>query len=388
LWPAECRVRYTLPGGGRRWFNIGDPRTMDLPALRAAARAALAIADAGGDPATERAARLAAWDVRTMWQSYRSSLEFSRFTPEVQRSVSGFFNNHIIPRIGNEPLTSVDVPMAQRLMRAVESDTSSNRLRRRRGGPSAARKAARLLSTVLTWSVSEGRLDRNPLRGTMRITSERMRECVITTPEEYARLFSTMDAMQMAGRLRPVVRAFIIVAACTGARRSELRELRWGDVDLDERRATLRNTKGAKLARRGLRTEVLSLPLPAVTALVSIKSTEATPMDPVFSTGRRRGVLISVNRDWRRVRDAAGLPSGLVLHSLRHSLATVGTMSGMTAVELMSLLRHRAAAASARYIHLADRLQSRLQDRALANVLPSPGAAAPEVPTLRVSRTR
>src|SRR5215472_2668561 len=53
-WPAECRVRYTLPGGRRVWLTTGNPRTMDLPALRKAARAALAIADAGGDPATER----------------------------------------------------------------------------------------------------------------------------------------------------------------------------------------------------------------------------------------------------------------------------------------------------------------------------------------------
>src|SRR5215831_10709040 len=41
-WPSESRVRYTLPGGRRRWLTVGNPRTMELTALRAAARAALA----------------------------------------------------------------------------------------------------------------------------------------------------------------------------------------------------------------------------------------------------------------------------------------------------------------------------------------------------------
>jgi hypothetical protein len=49
LWPAESRIRYTLPDGCRRWVTTGNPRTMTLTLLREAARAALAVVDAGGD---------------------------------------------------------------------------------------------------------------------------------------------------------------------------------------------------------------------------------------------------------------------------------------------------------------------------------------------------
>jgi integrase len=93
---------------------------------------------------------------------------------------------------------------------------------------------------------------------------------VLTTPEEYARLFRALDALVAEGNMRPAARAFLVVAALTGMRRGELQGLRWADVNLAERRITLTNSKGAKLARRGIRTEMVSLPPFAAAALAAI----------------------------------------------------------------------------------------------------------------------
>jgi integrase len=386
-WPAESRIRYTL-GGRRVWLSTGNPRTMSLPALRTAARAALAIVDAGGDPAAARAKASAEWTVKDLWAAYQVSPEFARCTPEVRLAIAGWFTHHILPRVGNERLTSIDVPMVRRLIRAVVTDTRTSSRGRRLGGPSAARKVGRLFSAVLSWAVGEGRLDRNPLTGALRLDGDRVRETVITDPQDYVALFGAMDRMVAEGSLRPVVRAFFIVAALTGMRRGELQSLTWRQVNLGDRRITLTDTKGGKLSKRGVKQETISIPPLAAAALAGIMPVEAMDDDRVFLP--RSGRVLHVNIDWLRVRAAAGLPADLTLHGLRHSLGTAAVLGGLSGPEVQHLLRHRSPAITARYIHLAEAITQRLADRATAHLTAGLGDAPPsaEVHHLPTSRRR
>jgi integrase len=385
-WPADCRVRFTLPDGRRRWMVTGNPRTMDLPALRAAARAVLAIVDAGGDPAAERASRRAVWTVNTMWEHYRASPEFARCTLASRAAITSGFVAHILPRLGTQLLNRIDVPAARRLMHAITMDTRTFRRGLRLGGAGAARKTMHTLTAALSWAVGEGAIERNPLKGTLRIGSGGVRETVITTPEEYARLFTAMDTMVAAGKLRPIVRAFIVVAALTGARRSELQTLTWGQVDLAARRITLADTKGGKLAKRaGVRTESMSMPPLAVAALAALKPEHARPEELVFPP--TRGERLCLTWAWRRIRTVANLPPDLALHGLRHSIGTAAVLAGLTAPEVQAMLRHRNIGTSAKYIHLADQHRARLQDRVVATLIPNTTPAA-EVHKLPVARTR
>jgi integrase len=384
-WSVEARVRYTAPGGRRVWLNVGNPRTMPLPALRAAARAALAIVDGGGDPASDRARAAAIWTVRQMWEAYRGSPELARCAPEVRRALARRFEVHILPRLGNERLSAIDVPMARRLLRAITADNRTNASKRRLGGPGAARKTVRLLSAALTWAVVEGQLERNPLRGALRLDGDGVRETVITQPADYVALFAAMDAMVAAGTLRAAVRAFFVVAALTGMRRGELQALTWPQVNLTERRITLATSKGAKLARRGVKQESVSLPPLAAAVLAGIQPTEATGADRVFPP--RTGHRVYVNADWHRVRTAAGLPADLTLHGLRHSLGTSAVLAGLTGPEAQQLLRHRSAAVTNRYLHLAELATQRLADRATAHltadIAPPPSAEILPLPRRR-----
>jgi integrase len=346
---------------------------MPLPALRAAARTALAIVDAGGDPAADRAKAAAVWVVKDLWAGYSASPEFARCTPEVRQAITGWFVLHILPRLGNKKLTDIDVPMVRRLIRAVTTDTRTNERKRRLGGPSAARKVARLLSTTLTWAIGEGRLERNSLRGALRLDADNVRETVITAPQDYVALFTAMDRMAAAGELRPVVRAFFVVAALTGARRGELRSLIWSQVDLVNRRITFSNTKGAKLSKRGVKQETISLPPLAAATLTGIAPVEMKADGRVFPS--RSGRVLHVNADWIRVRAAAGLPPDLTLHGLRHSLGTSAVLAGLSGPEAQALLRHRSATVTNKYLHLAELSQQRLADRATAHL--TEGLAAP-----------
>jgi integrase len=257
-------------------------------------------------------------------------------------------------------------------MRKIETDTRIGKSKRRLGGDGIVRKTARLLSQLLNWAVDEQRLPINPLKGNMKLKGDGERDTVISTPEEYARLFAAMDDLVVNGkpRLRPDARAFITIAALTGMRRSELQNLTWGNVDLEGRRLTLHNTKGAKLARSGPRTQTVSLPPRAAEALADLKPDDALPHELVFVP--LQGKTIAVNIDWRRIRAAAGLPADLTLHGLRHSIGTAAVIAGMNQFEIQKLLRHKKVSTTARYIHLAEQQQNRLQDRAMAHLDPEP----------------
>ena len=382
-WLALYGVGYTLPDGRKAKLKTGNPRTMDLKAARAAARLALARVDAGADPAAEKAKRRTAWTVAAAWEAYQHAPEFTRRTPRSQAGMRSAFINHILPRIGREQLGGLDVPAIKRLVTAITGDTRTNSRRRRRGGAGAARSTTRLLSTVITWSVGEGQVERNVLIGGLRLSGDGQRETVITSPKQYIDLFGAMDRLVEAGSLRRQSRVFITVAALTGMRRSELQHLTVGQVDLGDRRVTLTSSKGSKLAKRGPRTETVSLPTLACAALAEIIPADAKPDDQVFVP--YRGATIEINRDWLRVRAAAGLPEALTLHGLRHSIGTNGVLSGLSAPEVQKLLRHRNISTTARYVHLAEATQNRLQDRATAHLLPDPRPVA-EVSNLPTRR--
>jgi integrase len=382
-WPSFYFVRYVGPDGREQKAKVGSPATMDLDEARRAAKALLAIVDRGGDPSADKAARRARWSVPQAAEAYLASPEFARKADKTRAGDRSTLTNHIAHHLGTVPLASIDVPAVRRLLRAVETDTRANVRHRRLGGAGASRKVARVLSALCTWAVGEGQLNRNPLIGSLRLTGDGQRESVITTAEEYARLFGAMDELVTAGTLRAASRAFITVAALTGMRRGELQALRWRQVDLVGRRITLTGTKGARLARTGLRTEAVSLPPFAAAALGAIRPDGAAEDDRVF-LAQRDGARIEVNRDWQRVRAKAGLPPDLALHSLRHSIGTVGVMNGLSGPEVQKLLRHRNIGTTAKYVHLAD--QVRLQDRAIEGM--APAVAADVAEPLRFVRSK
>jgi integrase len=365
-WASTYLVRYRGPSGEDTKHVIGSPATLDLDAARRTARAKLAIVDRGGDPAAEKLAARERWSIEQAIEAYLASPEFRRKTPKTRSCDAASLRLHVVHRLGRLALADLDVPRAKRLLHAIETDTRSNARGRRMGGAGAARKCARVFSAVLSWCVGEGQLPRNPLIGALRLSGDGTRETVITEPEQYGRLFAAMDAMVAEGTLRAFARAFITTAALTGCRRGELQALTWGQVDLGAGRITLTGSKGAKLARTGLKTETIALPPFAASTLAGIRPEAPQDDERVFVP--RRGSKLEVNRDWIRVRERAGLPADLVLHGLRHSAGTVAVIAGLSLPEIQKLLRHRNVSTTSKYIHLADR--TRLQDRALGHLAP------------------
>jgi integrase len=364
-WAAWYFIRYSVDGREKR-IKVGNPRTMSLDDARQAAKRTLAAVDTGGDPAADRERQRLAWTVGQAIDAYIASEQFAKHTESVRYNAERAFDVHIRRHLGTVKLAAIDIPAVRRFMRAIENDTRQNSRKRRIGGAGAARKQVRFLSTLLTWCVGEGRLVTNPIIGNLRLSGDGERSAVITEPEQYLAFLRAMDELVLEGKLRPAIRVFFLVKAFTAMRRSEVQNLRLGQIDIENRRITLTDTKGIKLASRGPKQEIISLPEFAAAALAEILPKHGNPEDLVFPP--KRGRKISVNRDWRLIQVRAGLPGDMVLHGLRHSAGTVAALEGMSLPEIQAMLRHRNPTTTSRYIHLANRLRSRLQDRAMASV--------------------
>jgi integrase len=130
--------------------------------------------------------------------------------------------------------------------------------------------------------------------------------------------------------------------AVTGCRSSEIKKLRWSEVDFERRCLRLGDSK------TGRRTVYLN-----TTALKVLAGIKKVPGNPYVIVGARSGKhLIGLSRPWFRIRERAGLPD-VRLHDLRHSFASVAAASGLSLPMIGKLLGHTQPVTTQRYAHLA-----------------------------------
>jgi integrase len=140
------------------------------------------------------------------------------------------------------------------------------------------------------------------------------------------------------GWLRPIV----ALAACTGMRRSEILGLRWLDVDLENSRILLPQTKNGE-------GRIVYLNNSAVAALRSVRfSAEANATGLVFAGVSPEQVSVAFSRLCRTLKIADSR-----FHDLRHTAASWLRMKGADIHTVAQLLGHKDLRMAARYQHLS-----------------------------------
>jgi integrase len=159
-------------------------------------------------------------------------------------------------------------------------------------------------------------------------------------------------------------RLWLLVAAAitTGARRGELLALRWRDVDLDRREATLHDTKN------GDRRMLVLLPN-VVEEMRRFAPANAAESDHlVFRSRLRPGQPFSVAKVFNEAVAAAGIRD-FRFHDLRHSCASYLAQGNASLVEIADTLGHRTMRMVQRYSHLSVDSRRRLVERLLGDKL-------------------
>jgi integrase len=197
------------------------------------------------------------------------------------------------------------------------------------------------LSSACSFAVKElGWLDRNPL------------ELVTKPPENKGRVrfLSEEELPRFLDQCRQSrnehLYLAVLLALTTGARQSEVMGLRWTQIDLVRRTATLHDTKNGDSRPLPLSGEVL--------ALLRERSTLQVDGDDRLFPPKpgSKSPYLDLRAPFNAALKASDI-SDFHWHDLRHTAASYLTMAGTTTLMLSKILGHRSVAMASRYAHLA-----------------------------------
>ena len=295
--------------------------------------------------------------------------------PSTAESYGRMIRCHIVPAIGALPLADLTPAAVQKM---IDDMRSGGGPEERAASPRTCAYVRTVLRIALQDAVRLRQLPSNPVDNS-RAPKQAPRQVTAFTVDQGETLFERAAST----RLAPLFR----FAFYSGLRRGEVLGLRWADVDLATGGVAVRRSRvvvGGKGIAQDPKTaagvRAVALPAPAVDALRSQWALRARDKlaagerwregDWVFAT-ETGGALNpnNVSRDFRRLRDAAGLPP-LPFHALRHSAVSVQLAAGVPLEIVSKKIGHKRVGLTAdTYGHLlpeADRAAADAVDAFLA----------------------
>ena len=236
---------------------------------------------------------------------------------------------HVVPLIGAEKLSKLSMPAVEAFRDALVASRSR----------AMAGKAVRALSSILTEAQRRGLVAQNVAKGVKVIRPSRDRPKIIIPTK--VQLRAILD--HAGGDFRPM----LLTAIVTGLRSSELRGLRWQDVDLKAatitvgQRADQWGTIGSPKSKAAYRT--IPIAPAVVTELREWKlRCPKGELGLAFPNGEG-GVIHHTNllrRQYRPAQVAAEIGKPFGLHALRHAAASAWIKQGIDLKRLSTWMGH------------------------------------------------
>lgn len=269
-------------------------------------------------------------------------------------------NRYVVPLIGDENAITLKPIDVQRFHEKLSKLTG------RTGEPLSARTlkhAHSVLSMALRYAMRLGYRTSNPADLVGAIPKQHVPVEVIN-PIEAEKVFEKLEENS------PLCAVAAKLALTTGARRSEICALNWGDIDLVGQtiqisKAFIESNDGPVMvdAKTVKSRRSASMPPTTVERLTrwrseseSIYRTLGVPLSdrsPVFRTATGRLHPQSLSRSWRRACKRVGLK--IKFHALRHSFATTAIEAGVPLAFVSNQLGHSSVAITADvYGHVAQ----------------------------------
>ncbi|HEX2529431.1 MAG TPA: site-specific integrase [Geminicoccus sp.] len=336
-------VQYKHDGATRR-VKIGRHGPLLPEEARIEAKKILGAVARGQDPAQERNDKrkdLTVEEVCSRYLEHGASTLKASTREAVERAV----RRHIVPLIGRKKLNALTGGDIERMMSAIgkgETATDERTGHRGRsivkGGQGAAARTVAYLRSILAYAVRDKLRSDNPAAG-IRLKPSRPMERFLS-PAEIGRLGEALVEAEMKGERVEVTNA-IRLLLLTGARKQEVLQLRWNEVDLDGGYLRLGDSKTGR--------KVIAIGAPARQLLAEMPRKG----DYVFPAAKGNGPLVGLQKPWNAIRTAARL-GDVRVHDLRHSHASTAVAAGESLFLTGKLLGHARPETTARYAHLAD----------------------------------
>lgn len=346
-------VHYRVDGGRKakkREFTIGRHGVFTPDQAREEASKVLASARLGRDPQSQRVVTRNTLSVQELCEEYLAYGVGAK-KPSTIKIDTYNINRHIVPLLGDERIDRVTRKLIERFRDDVASGVTarrSNGPRRRdesmaRGGKGAATRTLGLLGAIFQYAVDQGYRQDNPVRGVKRFPDKRCDRFL--SGAEIARLSEAIEACDVSVYAKTIIRVLMM----TGARKGEIEQLQWREVDFAGGYLRLDDSKtGQKVIPIG--PDVLEL----LKQTVRIEG-ERYVFPSLKVPGRP---YVGTKKAWEIIREHAGMPD-LRLHDLRHTFASLAVSQGASLPMIGKLLGHKDSKTTERYAHLqADPLRS------------------------------
>ena len=328
-------VKYRTNGGGRsapqRWISLGGFGQLTCDQARDMAQQILAAVARGEDPQAEKFKRRTAPTLTDAWAKFEAE-ELPLRKPLTRREYVSQWRLLLEPKLGRLEVASITRADVDGLHKALKATPyRANR---------ALALCSRLLSLTERWEWRPQ--GTNPCRYVSKF-KEAARSRYLSDKEQ-ERIGAAMRQLVAANELQPAAANAIKLLLYTGARLNELLTAKWAWVDLSAQTITLPDSKTGE--------KPIYLSDAAITVLRDEQEANSERQSEYVFAGRSQGKhMINLRKPWTRVCAAAGI-TGVRLHDLRHTAASIAAGQGASLPIIGRLLGHSQAQTTQRYAHV------------------------------------
>lgn len=314
-------------GRTKHQMTLGDFGILTLSQARNMAKQELAKVTMGVDPLARRNRGVISHNMKAFCDLYisRYAKTHKKTWKEDQRKINKF----IIPKWGNHAIKSI-----------ARTDVAAFHANMGKETPYEANRLLRLLSKMFTLAIEWGLLDetdQNPAKS-IRLFKEQKRDRWLK-PDELPRLAEALQLEQ-----NEVARNAIWLYLFTGARKSELLQAKWDNIDWDRNELKIPDTKAGRV-------HYIPLSAPAQQLLKRINPTADNPH--IFPGHIRGKHLVNISKPWNRLRIKADIKD-VRLHDLRRTVGSWLAQSGNSLHLIGKILNHSSQSTTAIYARFAQ----------------------------------
>jgi integrase len=204
-----------------------------------------------------------------------------------------------------------------------------------KSGHYAANRVVELLSSMFTKAIEWGWSGENPATK-IKAFKERKRERFLQ-PEELGKFFRALEA-----ELNETIRDYILLSLFTGARRTNVQEMRWSEINWQAATWRIPETKNG---------ESITVPLSGPAIKVLEKRRFSSKTEWVFPGVGATGHLVEPKSAWKRILRRAKIQD-LRLHDLRRTLGSWQAATGASLPIIGKSLGHKSLTATQIYARL------------------------------------
>lgn len=376
VWPSGSKTfiyQYRNAKGQTRKLKLGTyPEISHLAARKAAERARGDVLNKI-DPQAEKQAEREDWNSRKSIPSLREAIETYIHTrqlkPKTLTEYEGFAERHINPRLGRFRIDEI-----------TEEDIARFVLKLSKTRKTTARRCLELITAVYNSKPIKKLVHENPAADVQKPRLKKRK--VYLDPDEIHSLIEQLNIIYEKGdRVRCNAVDVLLLQMLTGARRDEIRLLKYRDVDLNSDKIVLHDHKTSTQVddddyeREILLTEPVTEIFKRARAR-NYKNFGPVADDYIFASTNASGAVSTQyhSKVWRAALDAARAAGGIKKddvrpHDLRHSYASLGLNRGLTLGEVGELLGHRDERTTQRYAHIYDDVKKAGAAKVLSSIL-------------------